>query len=78
MCINYVCAAFLFVMATDADIEKAAADKRIADEANASAAQLAYWWVHVYPSPVTCMSAVLAICVDISTICLVHDFIIES
>ena len=66
-------------MATDADIEKAAADKRIADEANASAA-VANWPTGGYtfiPLLITCMFAVLAICVDVSTICLVHDFIIE-
>ncbi len=69
----------LFVMATDADIEKAAADKRIADEANASAAA-ANWPTGGYtfiPLLITCMFAVLAICVDVSTICLVHDFIIQ-
>ena len=66
-------------MATDADIEKAAADKRIADEANASTAA-ANWPTGGYtfiPLLITCMFAVRAICVDVSTICLVHDFIIE-
>ena len=66
-------------MATDTDIEKAAADKRIADEATASAAA-ANWPTGGYtfiPLLITYMFAVLAICVDVSTICLVYDFIIE-
>ena len=67
-------------MATDADIEKAAGDKRIADEASASAAA-ANWPTGGYnmliPLLIISLSAVLVICVDVSTIYLVHGFIIK-
>ena len=68
-------------MATDADIEKAAADKRIADEATASAAAAANWPTGGYnmfiPLLIISMSTVLVICVDSSTICLVHEKMIK-
>ena len=67
-------------MATDADKEKAAADKRITDEATASAAA-ANWPTGGYnmfiPLLFISMSAVLAICVDLSTVSLVHDNIVK-
>ena len=68
-------------MATDTDKEKAAADKRIADEATASAAAAANWPTEGYnmfiPLLIISMSVVLVIYVDVSTICLVHSFIIK-
>ena len=56
--------------------EKAAADKRIADEADASTAATADWPTGGYntftPLLFTFMCAVLVVCIDISTICLVR------
>ena len=67
-------------MATHADIEKAAADKRIADEASASAAAT-NWPTGGYNMLISLLiislSTVLVICVDVSTIYLVHGFIIK-
>ena len=67
-------------MSIDADIEKAAADKRIADEATASAATV-NWPTEGYnmliPLLSISLSAILVICVDVSTICLVHGFSIK-
>ena len=71
-------------MSTDADraaAEKAAADKRIADEADAFAAATADWPTGGYntftPLLFTFMCAVLVVCVDVSTICLVRAYIIK-
>ena len=71
-------------MSTDTDraaAEKAAADKRIADEADASAAAMADWLTGGYntftPLLFTFMCAVLVVCVDVSTICLVRAYIIK-
>ena len=65
-------------MATDAD--KAATYKRVADESTASAAA-ANWPTGGYnmfiPLLIISMSAVLGICVDVSTIFLVRSFIIK-
>ena len=70
--------------ATEADRfadEKAAADKRIADEADASAAATADWPTGGYntftPLLFTFMCAVLVVCIDVSTICLVRAYIIK-
>ena len=67
-------------MDTDVDKEKAAADKRIADEATASAAA-ANWRTGGYnmfiPLLIISMTAVLVICIDVSTICLVRISIIK-
>ena len=71
-------------MSTDADklaAEKAAADKRIADEATASATAAANWPTGGYnmfiPLLFISMFAVLVICVDVSTICLVYAYAIK-
>ena len=71
-------------MSTDTDrltAEKAAADKRAADEAAASAAATASWPTGGYNSliPLLLISvcAILVICVDVSTICLVRDNMIK-
>ena len=68
-------------MTTDADTEKAAADKRIADEATASAAAAANWPTGGYnmfiPLLFISIFAVLVICVDVSTICLVYAYTIK-
>ena len=71
-------------MSIDSDhaaAEKAAADKRIADEADASAAATADWPTGGYntfiPLLFTFMCAVLVVCVDVSTICLVRAYIIK-
>ena len=71
-------------MSTNADrlaAEKAAADKRAADEAAASAAATANWPIGGYnsfiPLLIISMSTVLVICVDASTICLVHEKMIK-
>ena len=71
-------------MSTDADrvvAEKAAADKRIADKTDASAAATADWPTGGYntftPLLFTFMCAVLVVCVDVSTICLVRAYIIK-
>ena len=67
-------------MSTDADClaaDKAAADKWVADEAAASAT--ANWPTGGYntliPLVFISMCAVLVICVDVSTVCLVHAYI---
>ena len=69
-------------MGTDADrlvADKAAADKRVADEAAASAAATANWPIRGYnmliPLVFISMCAVLVICVDVSTVCLVCTYI---
>ena len=69
---------------TDADkaaADKAASDKRIADEAAASAADPANWPTGGYNMLtlilIISMCAVLVVCVDVSTICLVHAYIIK-
>ena len=68
-------------MATDADKEQAAADKRIADDATSSAAAAANWPTGGYnmfiPLLIISMFAVLVNCVDASTICLVHAYTIR-
>ena len=71
-------------MSTDADCaaaEKAAADKRIADEADASAAATVDWPTRGFttftPLLFTFMCIVLVVCVDVSTICLVRVYIIK-
>ena len=71
-------------MSIDADraaAEKATADKRIADEADASAAATADWPTGGYntftPLLFTFMCAVLVVCIDVSTICLVRVHIIK-
>ena len=72
-------------MSTDVDraaAEKAVADKRIStDEADASAAATADWPTGGYntftPLLFTFMCAVLVVCVDVSTICLVRAYIIK-
>ena len=68
-------------MTTDADKEKTAADKRITDEATASAAAAANWPTGRYnmfiPLLIISMSVVQVICVDVSTICRVRSFIIK-
>ena len=67
-------------MSTNAEKEKAAADKRIADEATASAAAAncpTGGYNMFIPLLIISMFAVLVICVDVSTICLVRSFIIK-
>ena len=71
-------------MSTDADhmaTKKAAGDKRIADEANASAAATTDWPTGGYNTFTSLlfifMCAVLVVCVDVSTICLVRAYIIK-
>ena len=71
-------------MSTDADrvdAEKAAADKRIAYEADASAAATADWPTGGYntftPLMFTFTCVVLVVCIDVSTICLVRAYIIK-
>ena len=72
-------------MSTDVDraaAEKAVADKRIStDEADASAAATADWPTGGYntfiPLLFTFMCAVLVVCVDVSTICLLRVYIIK-
>ena len=68
-------------MTTDAEKEKAAADKRIADEASASAVATAIWPTGEYnmfnSHLLIYMSAVLVIFVDASTACLVRTFILQ-
>ena len=71
-------------MSTDADhaaAEKAVADKRITDKANASTAATADWPIGGYntftPLLFIFMCAVLVVCVDVSTICLVRAYIIK-
>ena len=66
-------------MSTDVEIEKAAADKRAADNAAASAS--ANWPTAGYdmfiPLLIISVFVVLVTCVDVSTICLVHSLIIK-
>ena len=69
---------------TDADkaaADKAASDKRIADEAAASAADPANWPTGGYNMLtlilIISMCAVLVVCVDVSTICLVCAYIMN-
>ena len=66
-------------MTIDAEKEKAAADKRIADEASASAAATANWPTGGYnmfiPHLLIYMSTVLVYCVDASNACLVRTFL---
>ena len=66
-------------MSTDTKIEKAAADKRAADDAAASAS--ANWptvgYVVFIPLLIISMFVVLVTCVDVSTICLVRSLIIK-
>ena len=79
---DYFHVAFVINMGTDADrlaADKAAADKRVADEAAASAAAKANWPIGGYntliPLVLISICAVLLICVDVSTICLVRAYI---
>ena len=66
-------------MSTDAEIEKAAADKRAAGDAAASA--LANWPTVGYDMfrllLIIYLFDVLVICVDVYTICLVHDYTVK-
>ena len=82
--IDYFRVTFVFTMSTDADrvaAEKAAADKRITNEATASADATADWPTGGYntfaPLMLIFTCAVLVVCVDVSTICLVCAYIIK-
>ena len=66
-------------MSTDAEIEKATADKRAADNylSSAAASASANWptagYDMIIPLLIIYLFVVLVICVDVSTICLVHN-----
>ena len=82
--VAYFCDTFIFTMNNNSDhaaAEKAAADKRIADKADASAAATVDWPTGGYniftPLMFTFMCAVLVVCIDVSTICLVRAYIIK-
>ena len=73
--IDYFRVAFFIIMTTDTDClaaEKATADKRVADDAAASAAATANWPIGGYntliPLLIISMCVVLVFCVDDSTI----------
>ena len=65
-------------MSTDAEVEKAVAEKRIADEAASASANWPTVGYNMFiPLLVIYLITVLAICVDESTILLVHDYTVK-
>jgi hypothetical protein len=84
VCFRFFCVVFVITMSSEAD--QAAVDKRVADEATAAAASAAAasanWPTRGYymliPLLLISMCIVLAISVDVSTICLVlHSYMIK-